>query len=170
MSNQVLFSETQKFRQWWVWLILLLVVGLVAFVAIVVVGEESSEDKTMPMPMIILVSTGLFILVPTVLLFFNMKLETHIKDEGLNVRFFPFHMTFKEYKWDSISKSYVRQYNPIGEYGGWGLRIGPAGKAFNVSGDKGLQLEFVDNKKLLIGTNKPDELGEVLTRIGQLKG
>lgn len=167
MRNEVLFSETQRFRQWWLWLIILFVVGLVAFVAIVILGGESSENKTIPM--IILVSTGLFILVPTVLLLFNMKLETQIKDNGLYVRFFPFHMTFKEYKWDSISKSHVRQYNPIGEYGGWGLRIGPAGKAFNVSGDKGLQVEFVDNKKLLIGTNKPDELTDVLKTIGQLK-
>jgi hypothetical protein len=41
--------------------------------------------------------------------------------------------------------------------------------AYNISGDKGLQLEFTDNKKLLIGTNKPEELNEVLSKIGQLK-
>ena len=57
------------------------------------------------------------------------------------------------------------------EYGGWGLRLGlfGNGKAFNVSGDKGLQLEFTDNKKLLIGTNRPEELTETLIKIGQLK-
>jgi hypothetical protein len=57
------------------------------------------------------------------------------------------------------------------EYGGWGLRLGILGKgtAFNVSGDKGLQLEFIDNKKLLIGTKKPEELTETLNKIGQLK-
>ncbi|MDQ1088364.1 hypothetical protein [Siphonobacter sp. SORGH_AS_1065] len=57
------------------------------------------------------------------------------------------------------------------EYGGWGLRLGLFGKgiAFNVSGNKGLQLEFIDHKKLLIGTNKPEELTKVLSEIGQLK-
>jgi hypothetical protein len=57
------------------------------------------------------------------------------------------------------------------EYGGWGLRLGLFGKgtAFNVSGDIGLQLEFTDDRKLLIGTNKPDELIETLNKIGQLK-
>ncbi|MEO0075774.1 MAG: hypothetical protein ABIK31_06695 [candidate division WOR-3 bacterium] len=57
------------------------------------------------------------------------------------------------------------------EYGGWGLRLGLFGKgtAFSVSGNKGLQLEFTDNKKLLIGTNKLDELTETLKKIGQLK-
>src|SRR5690242_8468710 len=117
MRNQVLFSETQKFRQWWLWLIILLIVGLVAFVAFQIVGADNLEDSTMPM--IVLITTGVFILVPTVLLLVNMKLETQVKDSGVYVRFFPFHLTFKEYKWDTISKSYVRQYNPTGEYGGW---------------------------------------------------
>jgi hypothetical protein len=70
-----------------------------------------------------------------------------------------------------LTKSFVRQYSPLTEYGGWGLRPGLFGKgtAFCVSGDMGLQLEFTDNKKLLIGTNKPDELTETLNKIGQLK-
>jgi hypothetical protein len=80
-------------------------------------------------------------------------------------------VTFKYYPWNEISKSYVRQYFPIREYGGWGLRLGifGKGKAYNISGDKGLQVEFSDNKKLLIGTNKPDELAETLDKIGQYK-
>ena len=70
-----------------------------------------------------------------------------------------------------LTKSFVRQYSPLTEYGGWGLRLGLFGKgtAYNVSGNKGLQLEFTDKKKLLIGTNKPDELSETLNKIGQLK-
>jgi hypothetical protein len=70
-----------------------------------------------------------------------------------------------------LTKSYVRQYSPIAEYGGWGLRLGLFGKgqAYNVSGDKGLQLEFTTGQRLLIGTNKPEELNTVLLSIGQLK-
>jgi|SRR3954447_2251190 hypothetical protein len=105
------------------------------------------------------------------ILFINFRLETQIKKDGVYVRFFPFHLSFRHYNWDKVSKSFVRQYNPIGEYGGWGLRLGlfGKGKALSVSGDKGLQLEFTDNKKLLIGTNKPEELTEALKKIGQLK-
>jgi hypothetical protein len=70
-----------------------------------------------------------------------------------------------------LTKSYVRQYSAITEYGGWGLRLGLFGKgqAYNVSGDKGIQLEFTNNKKLLIGTNKAEELTAVLKKIGQIK-
>jgi hypothetical protein len=70
-----------------------------------------------------------------------------------------------------LTKIYVRQYAALTEYGGWGLRFGLWGKgtAYNVSGNKGLQLEFHTNKKLLIGTKKPDELTEALNKMGQLK-
>lgn len=166
MGDEILFNETQKFRQWWLWVIMLFVFGIIAFVAFKIINGEELEDKK---PLILVGLCVLFILIPTFLLLLNMKLETQVKEEGIYVRFFPFHATFKEYKWNNISKSYVRQYNPIAEFGGWGVRISPAGKAFNVSGDKGLHLEFMDSKKLLIGTNKPDELKEVLKRIGQLK-
>jgi len=105
------------------------------------------------------------------ILFINFRLETQIKKDGIYVRFFPFHFSFKYYCWDKISKSFVRQYNPISEYGGWGLRLERlgSGKAFNVSGDKGLQLEFIDKKKLLIGTHKAEELTKTLNKIGQFK-
>ena len=57
------------------------------------------------------------------------------------------------------------------EYGGWGLRYGFFGKgrALNVSGNTGLQIEFNNGKRLLIGTNKPRELKEVLTKLNQIK-
>ncbi|WP_310480661.1 hypothetical protein [Riemerella anatipestifer] len=117
----------------------------------------------------LLIATGLTI--AFTFLFVNLRLDTTIKKDGIYVRFFPFHLKFKYYSWDSLTKSYVRQYSPLTEYGGWGLSLGLFGKgaAFNVSGDKGLQLEFSNNTKLLIGTNKPDELTETLNKIEQIK-
>jgi len=166
MDNEILFSETQKFNQWWLWLILLSFYGLIIFVVIIVVASQKSIDK--PLRNLILVLAAVLIIFPAIL-FLNFKLETEIRRDGVYVKFFPFHLSFKEYKWSEITKSFVRQYNPIEEFGGWGFRIGPYGKAFNVSGNKGLQLQFNDGKRLLIGTNKPSELTEVLKTIGKLK-
>lgn len=169
MDDEVLFIERQKFTQWWLWLILLGVniLFLLGVWKQVLQGQpfgnRSMSDNAL------LFASGSIILFT--LLFINFKLETQVKKDGIYVRFFPFHISFKYYPWNSISKSFVRKYSPLIEYGGWGLRSGlfGKGKAFNVSGDKGLQLEFLDHKKLLIGTNKPDELAAVLSRIGQLK-
>ncbi len=44
------------------------------------------------------------------------------------------------------------------EYGGWGIRYGMKGMAYNVSGNRGVQLEFETGKRLLIGSQRPEEL------------
>ena len=169
MSYTILFTERQKFKQWWVWVILLILNGILLFgVFKQVIGGQQFGDKPAGNTELLILS-GLLLLFT--LLFFNLRLDTIIKQDGIYVRFFPFHLKFKYFSWDSMTKTYVRNYSPLTEYGGWGLRFGFFGKgtAYNVSGDKGLQLEFTDNKKLLIGTNKPEELTETLNKIGQSK-
>lgn len=168
MNNEILFREKQQFRQWWIWLILLGINGFHLFgVFQQVFGGRQFGDKPVSNA-VLLFSLGLSLLLTV--LFINLRLDTQIKKDGIYVRFFPFHLNFKEYHWDKISKLFVRQYRPIGEYGGWGLRLGifGKGKAYNVSGNKGLQIVFTDNIKLLIGTNKPEELRDTLKRLGRL--
>ncbi|MBC7846196.1 MAG: hypothetical protein H7Y10_06865 [Flavobacterium sp.] len=169
MNNEILYTERQKFKQWWLWFILLGINGLFLFgVFKQIIGGQQFGDKPMS-NLELLIATGSTIILT--ILFVNFRLDTAIKKDGIYVRFFPFHLKFKHYTWDKLTKSFVRQYSPITEYGGWGLRLGLFGNgtAYNVSGNKGLQLEFTDTKKILIGTNKPDELTETLIKIGQLK-
>lgn len=169
MSNEILFSERQKFKQWWLWLILLGINGLLLFgVFKQVIGGQQFGDKPMSNAML-LIATG--VTLSLTLIFLNIRLDTIIKHDGIYVRFFPFHAKFEYFSWDSLTKSFVRQYSAVSEYGGWGLRFGLFGKgaAYNISGDKGLALEFKNSKKLLIGTNKPDQITEILNKVGQLK-
>ncbi|MHA7055935.1 hypothetical protein ACWGOQ_0001850 [Aquimarina sp. M1] len=159
MTTDIHYSEKQKFRQSWLWA-LILISGIVAILYFV----NYKEIKTAALVTI----TCSFAVV--ILIFALMKLETEIKNDGIYIRFFPFHFKFKRYQWSTIKRLYIRKYDPIYEYGGWGIRINIIGKgvAFNISGNKGLQLEFNNNKKLLIGTNKPKELSEALKKIGKL--
>lgn len=168
-NHEVLFAEKQKFNQWWVWLLLL---GINAQLIFGVYKQVYQGMTFGDRPMSnegLLFAAGLVFAIT--ILFISANLQTRVKSDGIYVRFFPFHLSFKHYQWNSISKSFVREYSPITEYGGWGLRLGLFGKgrAFNVSGNKGLQLIFSDNKKLLIGTNKPDELTTALKQIEQLR-
>lgn len=169
MKKDILFSERQRFKQWWLWLILFGINGIFLFGVYkqVFLGQQFGDN---PMSNLgIFIGTGFTILLT--LLFFNFRLDTYIKNDGIYVRLFPFHLQFKYFSWEIITKCYVRQYAPLSEYGGWGIRFGlfDSGTAFNVSGNIGLQLEIKGNKKLLIGTHKPEEIKEVLNKINQHK-
>ena len=104
----------------------------------------------------------LFALIPLALMvvFFIMRLDTTINEEGIFFRFYPFQKG-KFISWTAIEKAYIRKYSPIAEYGGWGLRTGwskKTGGAYNTAGDMGLQLEYKDGKRFLLGTQRADEL------------
>lgn len=165
MDNQILFSETQRFRQWWLW-ILLLGSNVFTFYGIykqVINGHVFGEKPASNTELLIIA----FITLLVTILFLAIRLDIQIKRDGVYVKFFPLHLKFRHYSWTQLSKCYVRKYSPMAEYGGWGLRFGFGGKAYNISGNQGLQLEFTNNKKLLIGTQKPQELEEALIKAKQ---
>jgi hypothetical protein len=169
MNSEIFFTEKQRFNHWWLWVILLALNALfLSGIYVQVIAGKQFGDRPMS-------NTGLLITGALMILltrFFTMiRLETQIKRDGIYVRFFPFHLSFRRYTWDKISSAVVRQYSPLRDYGGWGIRMGFAGKgsAFNVSGNQGLQLEFIDKKKLLIGTSKPAQLTDALEKLGKLK-
>lgn len=168
-KNEVLFRERQRFTQWWLLLFLAAMNGLMVYIVLYqIVGGRPWGDKPMS-------DTGLLILAGAILLsslaIFLFRLDTRIDRDGVFVKFIPFHRGFRHFSWDDLRKCYVRRYSPIREFGGWGWRlsVSGSGKAYNVSGNMGLQLEFTNGKKLLIGTRRPEELKDALTKLGTLR-
>lgn len=164
--SQILFSEKQRFTQWWIWVILLVpffISGYGVYQQLylgIPFGKQTVSDFSL-----LSIFFGMLCLPVSMLIF---CLHTQITKEGILVKFFPFHIKFREYKWADLKNIHVRKYSPIGEYGGWGLRGFGNNKALNVSGNIGLQLEFHNGKKLLIGTLKGEELNQVLTQLNKL--
>lgn len=143
------FKETQRFTQWWLWLVLAGSWGSMIYSFWVAASFDTVS----------LLSFSVFALgLP--ILFWQMRLMTRITDEGIYVRFIPFHFKEKFFPWDSIESAQVRTYSPLMEYGGWGIKYGfnGQGKVFNVAGNQGLQLVFKSGEKLLIGTQKSEEI------------
>jgi hypothetical protein len=164
MDTKILFSETQKFKQWWLW-ILLIGINAVMFygVYVQVIQGQPFGDKPASNTSL-LIGFGISLLITILVL--NFRLDTQVKNDGIYVRLFPLQLSFRFFPWNNLSECFVREYNPVAEYGGWGLRLGLFGKgtAYNISGNKGLQLQFNNNKKLLIGTQKPEELQQVINQ------
>lgn len=166
MKTSSIFSEIQRFDQWWVWAIILITP---AFLLILLIRDWDSFNFGASMGAKEWVFILIFALIAASIIFLKvLRLETRIDKEGVKVRFFPIHRTFLEYAWNRIEEAYVRKYSPMMEYGGWGLRFSHKGTAYNVKGNMGLQLKIDQGgrtKKLLIGTQKAEELQKVLNEL-----
>lgn len=162
-KRPILFHEVQRFRQIWLWPLILFITGISWFGVIqqiiyhIPFGSNPASD-------FILILFWLFFGIGFPLFFYVIKLVTEIRDDGLYLRFFPFHFSFRKILLKDIKMIKVRSYNPIREYGGWGIRYGLKGKAYNVHGDRGVQLEFVNGKRLLIGSQRSEEFANALDR------
>lgn len=153
------FKEEQRFTQ--LWLMVLLAMSLLVPIGLII-QEYSKQNTKMTFNQFVF---GLLAILASVLLIFIFKLTTRIDEKGIHYKFFPFHWEFKLISWNEISKAQVRTYDPIGDFGGWGLKGSwskSKGKAINVSGDIGIQLELISGKKLLIGTQKKNDAQRVL--------
>ena len=156
-----IFKEEQRFTQ--TWLKVLLATSII--VPIIIVTKEYLEENSK-------VTTNEFVLTlvgitVSIAFIFFFKLKTRIDEKGIHYQFSPFHLKMKIIKWKEIKKVHVRNYDPISEYGGWGLKGGSfwnkeKGKCVNISGDIGIQVEFKNGKKLLIGTQKKEDTTSVL--------
>lgn len=175
LNEEIEFYEVQKFRQKPLIAIIIIAALFPLFFFLygyylqaikhIPFGDKPLSDNGLLISMAISVVYAIGILY----LFFSSKLETYITKSGIHVRFFPF-MKFKTYNFDDIKRFKIREYRPLLDYGGWGIRIGPAGRAFNVYGKIGMQIVFKDGGKLLIGTQKPNDFYNVLSKFCKNNG
>ena len=100
-------------------------------------------------------------------MFMWSHLDTEITEDEIRLRYPPFINKPKVIPYSDIKSVQVRKYDPLGEYGGWGLRYGwtnsKKNRAYNIKGNMGLQLVLNDDMRILIGTMKPDELRILIT-------
>lgn len=154
----ILFSEKQRFTQWWLWLILVIV--LLDPMYLLLKDPASQKDLWF--------FFSLIIPVLVIVLFRLLCLETRIYDEAIQFRFLPFQQKFRNISKVELSKVYVKKYRPLIDYGGWGIRwsLFGKGRAYNVSGNKGIQIECKDGRKILIGTRQPEQVTQILFQAG----
>jgi hypothetical protein len=163
----IIYREEQKFAAWVRWLVYISMAAAVLLSVVVLNKEVSGYSPSEMRDIIIAVLAGVGVPILIAVLFAFLKLETEVRADGLYIRFVPFHIRFKKFAADDLSECYARQYRPILEYGGWGIRYGLSGRgqAYNVSGNKGVQLVFKDDRKLLIGSQKAEKLEEAIRSI-----
>jgi hypothetical protein len=155
------FKEEQRFTQIWL-IVVLIICTLIPITSIIQKYLRAKETITAKEFIATIV-----VIVVSIAVVFVFKVTTKIDEKGIHYQFFPFHFSMKLIPWNEISKAGIRTYFPISEFGGWGLKGGfffnkGRGKAINVSGDVGIQLILKNGEKLLIGTQKKEEVIRVL--------
>jgi len=165
-ETELIYREEQRFGLWLRWLIVASMALAVPFSIFSLTKIPSEQGSPEILPIILLTIAGIFVPIAIAVLFLLLKLETEVRPDGLYIRYFPFHINFKRFTAEDLSEYYARKYKPLLEYGGWGIRYSlRKGKAYNVSGNKGVQLVFKSGKRLLIGSQRAEELEEAIRSI-----
>ncbi len=158
MENKILFKEEQKQKQKWIWflLIVLIISTLIGAIQQIIFNKSFG---THPIP-----DWGFFAILGLLLVLFyflvKSNLYTEITSNYILFHYKPFYHKPIIIKWENVKNCYIRLYSPIKEYRGWGVKKAfntKNGKAYNVAGNIGIQLELKNGEKILVGTQKGKE-------------
>jgi hypothetical protein len=187
MTKRILYKEIQKNQIWWIKLIM--VVVTVVALAPLYYGLYKQLVLDMPFGKQEMSDGGLvlFVLMITVIILladwfvFGSKLIIEIDAESIKFRYPPLIRNFRVFYRDTIERYEIRQYKPVWEYGGWGIkakRIRPGifnkkerkrlfsrSMAYTISGNMGLQLYLKNGKEVLLGTQRPDAIAKAMKRM-----
>ena len=170
MSDRaVLFHEVQEFRR--LWLAFLFFPGSAALIGLFGFGMYRQLGRGIPfgsdpMPNSLLRVLGPFMILLgcfLIFMFLCMRLIVTVKREGLYIRYVPF--VNRRISFGDIERCEARTYNPLREYGGWGIRGGKKRRAYSVRGNRGVVLRFRNGSSLLIGSQKADELAAAIAQM-----
>jgi hypothetical protein len=140
------FTETQCFRQWWLWA---LMGACFLIVTIPLLTTEAGDDP--------FAWGGVVVLVLVSLLLYGWRLDTRLDTDGIHYRVFPM-FSWRTIPWSGINSVAVGTYSFVG----YGIRLGFDGWVYNIAGKWGLRIVQTKGHVTTIGTQRPDELREFL--------
>ena len=173
MKEGLVFQEYQSLKKWkaaifFAIIALPLIIGCIIQIGL---GKQWGNNS---LPNIVLLITTL-VLALFGFIFFFVRLETLINKDGVYMQMFPMQWKFKFIPWDCILNAEVRKaslfmgdfgFLPTYTYSFYRLGF----KGFNkehiakISGNIVLQLDLINNEKIVIGTQMPEELMEFLEK------
>lgn len=165
-GDEVLFHEIQRFRQPWLMVLLgvmvLTTVGVFGYGMFrqLVLGHPWGDRPMSDLGLMLVGSASILLVSGIGYLLYAARLITDVCPDALYLRFFP--LSQRRIPWSDIASCQARSYRPIREYGGWGIRFGRGGMAYNVSGNMGVQLELRRGKALLVGSQRAERLASVI--------
>ncbi len=154
--KKVLFEETQKNSV----LIIVMIIPAIFFAALAIVQIATHK----PLGNHPISNTGLICI--AVICFIiavslgSQKLKVKITTEDVHVSFGFFGA--KTIPINDIKNITIREYDGLKEFWGWGVKFNSKGRCYTISGNIGLEVTLLNDKKILIGTQRESDLQQVL--------
>ena len=113
---------------------------------------------------------SIFFIIECLIIFLmaSIKMETVVTRDTLYIRFIPLILSFKPIPLENIVSIKTDNYSALGDYGGWGVRGNKKDRCYNARGNRGVRITYNNGNKLLIGSQKPEELELILKSIVKL--
>jgi hypothetical protein len=160
-----IYREEQRFG-WWSYALVALIMGLVWWLfldhgpAVVPAARRHAGDLS--------IGLGVAMALPILFVVGVLRMTTVVTPTEVRVWFGWIPTYRRAIPIGTIARVEVVHYRPFADYGGWGIRHGRDGeKVLSARGDRGVRLRMTDGSRLLIGSQRPEEL--VLALEGALR-
>jgi hypothetical protein len=143
------FTETQAF--------LPIAYGILGLSEVIAICAMLATSNRLP--------AGLYwlVIIPLVLVGNLLCQKTTVNETNLTVTFgalFPLYR--RQIARTQIATAEAVTYSPLADYGGWGIRGWGKNVALNARGNRGVCLALHDGHRVLIGSQRPEDLAKAL--------
>ena len=164
-QNVVTYREVQRLTHPLLWAFVLALSAFAWWIFLQqVVFSRPFGTNPAPNVLVIIFAVAFGAAFPLFFLALNLRVEVH--SDIVRLRFFP--LWSRSIPIADIEDCQPRTYRPLAEYGGWGIRWSPRGWAYNVKGNRGVQLTLRSGRPILIGTQSPEQLAAAINAARKL--
>jgi hypothetical protein len=154
------FREEQNF-DWRVYAVFAL--GEIATCVGLVWSSDGASRVYWGVPFPLLVIAGLLLV--GVLVLGVLRMTTEVTPTDVRVWFGWIPLYRRAVSVTSIRRLEVVSFRPIADHAGWGIRMGRDGeRVLTARGNRGVRIELSDGTRLLIGSQRPEDLAIALER------
>jgi hypothetical protein len=163
------FREEQRFAPWVYWFA---VATALAGLAAPPVAAVQAGDPSAIIPVMLV---ELFVAALMALPFNLLFIVTELTEQEIVVSFGRWFTLYRRrIRLHDITEARPVYYRPLWDAGGWGIRRGRfEGKRcayLNARGDRGVFLAYGSEKRLIIGSQEPEQLADAIRRAAGLSG
>lgn len=169
MASRVRYEERAGWT-WWVhlaiWTCFIAAVFPIIELAKGNVGGGEGEMSVAVAVWLLFLGIGL----PLIIYALMGQLRARVTDDGVEAAWGMLELVKKSIPFEEIRDVEAVTYSPMGEFGGWGIRMGGNKKrAWNIRGNRAVLLHRSDGTRFYLGSDTPERLVEWIRALGKGK-